>query len=68
MWWLVPQVQRSKAGTGRVVGFRELGLVNAFTMEASFCGPAVGKFARQHYSTGEPCQLCVCGTLKHLKQ
>ena len=33
------QVQSSKGGTGRVVGFRELGLVHAFTMEASFCGP-----------------------------
>lgn len=47
------QVQKSKAGTGRVVGFRELGLVNAFTIEASFCGAAVGRYAKQHYNTGE---------------
>lgn len=46
------QVQKSKAGTGRVVGFRELGLVNAFTMEASFAGAAVGKYAKQHFNTG----------------
>jgi hypothetical protein len=49
---LVAQVQKSKAGTGRVVGFRELGLVNAFTMEASFAGAAVGKYAKQHFNAG----------------
>lgn len=49
---LVLQVQKSKAGTGRVVGFRELGLVNAFTMEASFAGAAVGKYAKQHFNAG----------------
>jgi hypothetical protein len=48
----VTQVQKSKAGTGRVVGFRELGLVNAYTMEASFAGAAVGKHAKQHFNTG----------------
>lgn len=47
------QVQKSKSGTGRVVGFRELGLVNAYTMEASFAGAAVGKYAKQHFNTGE---------------
>lgn len=46
------QVQKSKAGTGRVVGFRELGLVNAYTMEASFAGAAVDKYAKQHFNTG----------------
>lgn len=46
------QVQKSKAGTGRVVGFRELGLVNAYTIEASFCGASVGKYAKQHFNTG----------------
>lgn len=41
------QVQASKSGTGRVVGFRELGLVNAFTIEASFCGPcAYGEWTK----------------------
>jgi hypothetical protein len=34
------------------VGFRELGLVNAFTMEASFCGAAAGKHAKQHFNAG----------------
>ncbi|WIA38712.1 hypothetical protein OEZ86_002012 [Tetradesmus obliquus] len=46
------KVQKSKAGTGRVVGFRELGLVNAYTIEASFCGASVGKYAKQHFNTG----------------
>eukprot|EP00775_Hariotina_reticulata_P008712 gene8712-8893_t len=46
------KVQKSKAGTGRVVGFRELGLVNAFTMEASFAGPSGGELAGHHYNTG----------------
>jgi hypothetical protein len=49
---LLLQVQKSKAGTGRVVGFRELGLVNAYTIEASFCGASVGKYAKQHFNTG----------------
>lgn len=47
------QVQKSKAGTGRVVAFRELGLVNAFTLEASFAGPAAGKGAGRHFNTGD---------------
>lgn len=42
---LCPQVQKSKAGTGRVVAFKEFGLVNALTVEASFCGPSYGKHA-----------------------
>jgi len=37
------QVQASKCGTGRVVGFRELGLVHAFTIEASFSGASTGE-------------------------
>ncbi|CAN0068544.1 unnamed protein product, partial [Heterosigma akashiwo] len=31
-------VQRSKHATGRVVARREFGVVNAFTLESSFCG------------------------------
>ena len=34
-----------------MVGFKELGLVNSFTLEASFCGAAVGRWAGQHFST-----------------
>ncbi|KAJ8609708.1 hypothetical protein CTAYLR_008434 [Chrysophaeum taylorii] len=32
-------VQRGKRETGRVVAWRELGIANAFTLEASFCSP-----------------------------
>jgi hypothetical protein len=32
------RVQRAKAGTGRVVAWSDLGVANAFTLEASFCG------------------------------
>ncbi|EFJ49798.1 hypothetical protein VOLCADRAFT_59220 [Volvox carteri f. nagariensis] len=45
------KVQKSKSGTSRVVGFRELGLVNSFTVEASFAGPISGRWARQHFTT-----------------
>ncbi|KAG1662145.1 hypothetical protein FOA52_011018 [Chlamydomonas sp. UWO 241] len=59
------KVQKSKHGTGRVVGFRELGLVNALTMEASFCGAGNGsKWSGQHFSTWHleqmGCALCTC--------
>jgi hypothetical protein len=39
------RVQDAKAGTGRVVGFRELGLANALTIEASFAGASSGRWA-----------------------
>ena len=44
-------VQKSKEGTARVVGWRELGLCNSFTVEASFLGPSVGSGVGTHYST-----------------
>lgn len=46
------KVSKGKFGTGRVVGWRELGLVNAFTLEASFAGASGGRWARQHFHTG----------------
>ncbi len=39
------KVQDAKSGTGRVVAFRELGLANAFTLEASFAGASTGRWA-----------------------
>jgi hypothetical protein len=36
------KVQRSKDSTARVVVWRELGLANSFTLEASFAGPSEG--------------------------
>ena len=45
----VVQVSKSKAGTGRVVGWREFGLVNCFTLEASFAGSRVHHFRTEDY-------------------
>ena len=44
-------VQKSKEGTGRVVGWKELGIQNSFTLEASFCGSDFGKYADLHFNT-----------------
>mmetsp|Transcript_14003 Transcript_14003/g.21827 ORF Transcript_14003/g.21827 Transcript_14003/m.21827 type:complete len:119 (+) Transcript_14003:1844-2200(+) len=44
-------VQKSKEGTGRVVGWKELGIMNSFTLEASFCGADFGKYANLHFNT-----------------
>lgn len=41
------KVQKSKQGTGRVVAWKEFGLVNALTVEATFCGGSSGKYAGQ---------------------
>ena len=45
------KVQRSKYGTGRVVGWRGFGINLSFTMEASFCGPSVGPNANTQFRT-----------------
>jgi len=34
-------IHKSKASTGRVVAFQELGILNAFTVESSFCGAGI---------------------------
>ena len=44
-------VQRSKEGTGRVVGWKELNIQNSYTLEASFCGSDFGKYADLHFNT-----------------
>lgn len=36
-------VQHSKRETGRVVAWRELGIANSFTLEASFCSPGLNE-------------------------
>ena len=43
--------QKSKMGTGRVVGWKDLGIQNSFTLEASFCGSDFGKYADLHFNT-----------------
>nr|XP_006820539.1 PREDICTED: cytosolic carboxypeptidase 2-like [Saccoglossus kowalevskii] len=42
------KVQKSKDGTGRVVMW-QMGIMNSFTMEATFCGTSLGK--QHHFST-----------------
>ena len=43
-------VQKSKESTMRVVMWKELGITNTFTCEASFCGSDIGKYADYHYN------------------
>lgn len=43
-------LQKAKEATARIVLYRELGIVNSFTMEASFCGSNFGKFADFHFN------------------
>ena len=55
---LLKQMQASKASTARIVGFSELGIVHAFTLEASLCG-----FRDRHFRTiGMSCN-CMCLSL-----
>jgi len=42
-------IDNSKAGTGRVVCSRELGIGNCYTLEASFCGPSRGEDSNFHF-------------------
>ena len=44
-------VQKAKESTARVVMWKELGITNTFTLEASFCGADQGKFADYHFNT-----------------
>lgn len=48
------KVQKAKESTARIVTWREIGLTNSYTMEASFCAPDFGKrngeqFTVQHF-------------------
>jgi len=38
------QIKRGKESTGRVVIFRQLRILNSFTMEATFCGTTICKY------------------------
>eukprot|EP00347_Sterkiella_histriomuscorum_P022736 403337354 len=44
-------VQKSKESTARVVGWKELGITNSFTLEASFCGADFGQYSDLHFNT-----------------
>mmetsp|Transcript_47300 Transcript_47300/g.86861 ORF Transcript_47300/g.86861 Transcript_47300/m.86861 type:complete len:756 (-) Transcript_47300:91-2358(-) len=45
------KVQKGKESTARVVVYRELQIINSFTLEASFCGADFGSLADQHFTT-----------------
>jgi hypothetical protein len=47
------KVSKQKENAGRVVVWRELGLTNSYTMEASFCGADFGRYANLHFSVAE---------------
>ncbi|XP_071955490.1 cytosolic carboxypeptidase 2-like isoform X2 [Antedon mediterranea] len=44
------KVQKSKEGTGRVVIW-QMGILNSFTMEATFCGSSLGSRSKTHFNT-----------------
>jgi hypothetical protein len=44
-------MNRAKDGTARIAMFKELGIPNIFTMEASFCGADKGKHKDLHFTT-----------------
>ena len=44
------QVQKAKEATARIVMWKEMGITNTFTLEASFCGPDQGKYADYHFN------------------
>mmetsp|Transcript_4988 Transcript_4988/g.18739 ORF Transcript_4988/g.18739 Transcript_4988/m.18739 type:complete len:969 (-) Transcript_4988:1282-4188(-) len=44
-------ISRQKESTGRVVMNKEIGIINSYTMEASFCGSSFGKLNNKHFST-----------------
>lgn len=43
-------IQKSKESTARVVTWKELNIVNSYTLEASFCGADFGKYVDYHFN------------------
>ena len=44
-------VQKGKESTARIVIWREIGLINSYTLESSFCGSDFGKHCDFHFNT-----------------
>ena len=44
-------IQKSKESTARVVTWKDLNIINSYTLEASFCGADFGKYAEFHFNT-----------------
>jgi len=61
-------VPKSKEGCGRVVAARELGILFAYTLEASFCGASFGRHQDAHFTPRHFEQLghAFCETLCEL--
>lgn len=47
------KVQKSKEGTGRIVMWTSMGIMNSYTMEATFCGSSLGKQSGIHFTTAD---------------
>lgn len=43
-------IQKSKESTARIVIYKEMGIVNSFTLESSFCGANFGKHVDFHFN------------------
>ena len=43
-------MQKAKEATARIVIWKEMGITNTFTLEASFCGPDQGRYADYHFN------------------
>lgn len=44
-------MQKAKEATERIVVYKEMGIVNSYTLEASFCGADFGKHCDFHFNT-----------------
>lgn len=44
-------LHKSKEATARITMWREIKVPAVYTMEASFCGPDIGKYAAVHFTT-----------------
>ena len=43
-------MQKAKEATARIVIWKEIGITNTFTLEASFCGPDQGRYSDFHFN------------------
>ena len=46
-------IQKDKESTGRVVVRREYNVLNSYTLEASFCGPNIGRYKDSHFTPNQ---------------
>ena len=58
LWHFDYSLSQSKDTTARVVVARELGIMNSYTLEASFCGANFGRYSTCHFTTMHFEQVC----------